>query len=129
MDEIDRHAEVMGAIGTLNGNVEGINGRLDKINGSLLEHAKDIFALNMELVTHAKECPALERVNDISHQLRIDERAAVSRDDKQIAVANARAKANERWRQVLMPIVYILAGSIVTTFAPKLAEWLKVVLK
>ena len=129
MNEIQRHGEIMEAIGTLNGNVSGINTRLDQINGTIAKHSEGLIAVGKEVAEHPFVCELRPKMEQISRQLGLDESAAVARDNNQTTAAVARDAANARWRRVVMPIVYITTGAIVNALAPKLAEWVRVIMK
>jgi hypothetical protein len=122
----DRVIEGLARVAT---EVTAVKDHLGKINGAIVKQWEIMAKLQGEVTQHPFTCEVRRQVLDIARLITKDEANAVARDDVQTAVADARAATNTRWRRIIMPIVYITTGAIVNAFAPKLAEWLKLVLK
>jgi hypothetical protein len=94
--------------------VEGLNKRFDKANGHIGELFEGLRASELALVSHATDCPAKSKINE----LEIDVRLAA-------ATSDAIKQTSTKWWTEIKPYIMVVAGAIALLLLEHLSDLIK----
>jgi len=110
--------------------------RLEKINGSVTMLFQKTNILDVNLTAHPLTCPTRDKVEELARAVESGDHPGSTRMNERIqklemtvedqrAGSRAAESTSKRWVQILMPLLYLVAGGILFLFALHSNELMK----